>query len=164
MRLVGRALGRGAQALALVESLKARLEAVAARASALPRRPRVLLEWWPKPVIVPGKRCWSTEMIALAGGDSVFAERDVRSTPVETEDVREKAPELLLTAWCGVPHAKQDPSRLARRPGWEDLPGVRSGWMLAAEERCFGRPGPQLVEGVEWLHGRILAWAEGQQP
>ncbi len=164
MLLVGRALGRGKQAQVRVDSLKTRLEAVAARGSALPRRPRVLLEWWPKPVIVPGARCWSTEMIALAGGDPVFADRDVRSTPVETEAVREKAPEVLLTAWCGVPHAKQDPSRIAKRPGWEDLPGVRSGWMLAAEERCFGRPGPQLVEGVEWLHAKLLAWAQEQRP
>ena len=35
--------------------------------------------------------------------------------------------------------------------------------LRAAEERHFGRPGPRLVEGVEWLYAQVRAWA-GETP
>lgn len=159
IRLVGRLFGRGARAEAVVAELRGRLDAVAARAAGLPRRARVLLEWWPRPVIVPGRRCWTTEMIRLAGGESLFADLDVRSTPVELDAVPPRAPDILLTCWCGVPHERQKPASLALRPGWGELPAVRAGRLYAAEERLFGRPGPRVVEGVEWLHARIAEWA-----
>lgn len=159
IRTVGRIFGKGAEANALVASMQARLDAVEARAAVLPRRPKVFLEWWPKPVIVPGRMCWTTEMIRIAGGESAFGELEVRSTPVETFSVPERAPDILLTCWCGVPHAHQKPGKLGERPGWAAIPGVRDGQVFAAEERLFGRPGPRLIEGVEWLHERIAAWA-----
>jgi iron complex transport system substrate-binding protein len=83
----------------------------------------------------------------------------VRSTPVEDAAVPAREPDLLLTCWCGVPHERQQPGKLLNRPGWTEIPGVRDGQVFAAEERYFGRPGPRLVEGVEWLHERIAAWA-----
>ncbi|MDP2311072.1 MAG: cobalamin-binding protein [Pseudomonadota bacterium] len=159
IRTVGRLFGRGRQASELVASMQGRLDAVEARAAALPRHPTVFLEWWPKPVIVPGRQCWTTEMIRIAGGRSAFADLDVRSTPIETHAVPEREPDILLSCWCGVPHANQKPGRMGERPGWGDIPGVRSGQVFAAEECLFGRPGPRLVEGVEWLHARIAAWA-----
>ncbi len=158
--LVGRVLGRGAAASAHVASMRARLAAVEASAAQLPRRARVFLEWWPRPVIVPGRDCWTTEMIRIAGGDSVFADRPVRSTPIHDEAVIPTAPDLLLTCWCGVPHERQRPDKLREREGWADIPGVRSGRVYAAEERYFGRPGPRVVEGVEWLHGLVRDWAK----
>ena len=159
IQLVGRLVGRGAHAETVVAGMQARLTAVALRSAQLPRRARVFLEWWPKPVITPGRRCWTTEMIQIAGGDNVFGDLDVRSTPVETPSVIPFAPDILLTCWCGVPHERQKPEKMGERPGWDQIPGVREKRMYAAEERLFGRPGPRLVEGVEWLHERIAAWA-----
>lgn len=154
IRVVGRLVGRGAVAEGVVCAMQSRLDAVAARPPR--RRWRVFLEWWPRPVITPGRRCWSTEMIALAGGENVFADLDVRSTPVDDAAVVARSPDVLLTCWCGVPHERQRPDKLAERAGWNQLEAVRSGRVYAAEERFFGRPGPRLVEGVEWLHG-VLA-------
>ena len=139
--------------------MQARLDAVETGSRALPRRARVFLEWWPKPVITPGRQCWTTEMMAIAGGDNVFADLDVRSTPIEDDAVPPRAPDLLLTCWCGVPHDKQRPAKMTERAGWEKIPGVVTGQVFAAEECYLGRPGPRLVDGVEWLHERIAAWA-----
>lgn len=157
--LVGRVCGRGAKATEVVDGLRGRVESARARGAALPRRPRVFLEWWPKPVITPGRRCWSTEMIEVAGGVNVFADLDVRSTPIETASVIERAPDLLFTCWCGVPHDHQKPEKLALRPGWQGIPGIVSGDVHAAPEPLFGRPGPRLVEGVEWMHQHLVRWA-----
>jgi iron complex transport system substrate-binding protein len=159
IRTLGRALGAEAGAEVLVASLGSRLAAVEARAAALPRRARIFLEWWPKPVITPGRRCWTTDMMRIAGGENVFADIDARSQPIEDHRVPEREPDLLLTCWCGVPHDRQKPERMAGRPGWAELPAVRAGRLYAAQECWFGRPGPRLVEGVEWLHGLVAAWA-----
>jgi iron complex transport system substrate-binding protein len=70
-----------------------------------------------------------------------------------------RAPDILLTCWCGVPHDHQKPAKMAARAGWGDIPGVRSGQMFAADEHWFGRPGPRLVDGVAWLHERIVEWS-----
>lgn len=159
IRTLGRLVGRGERAESVVHEMTTRLSAARDRAETLPRRPKVFLEWWPKPVIVPGQRCWTTEMIRIAGGESSFGELDVRSTPILDERVVERAPDILLTCWCGVPHDKQRPAKMAERAGWAAIPGVQTGHLYAAEERYFGRPGPRLVDGVEWLQARIFAWA-----
>lgn len=161
IRLLGRHLGREERAERVVAAMQARLDAVARAAERLPARPRVFVEWWPRPVITPGRRCWSTEMIALAGGVNVFGELDVRSVPLEAERVVEAAPDLLFTCWCGVPHAQQKPEKMAARPGWDRIPGVRAGRLYAAPEPLLARPGPRLVEGVEWLHAHFADWAWG---
>lgn len=156
---VGRLLGAGARASALVDERRRRLDRVRAAAARFPRPARVYLEWWPKPLIVPGRRCWTTEMMQIAGGENIYADVDARSTPVDAADVARRAPDLMLTCWCGVPHAHQRPGRLPEREGWAQIPAVVTGHVFAAEEALFGRPGPRVVEGVEWLHQRLADWA-----
>jgi iron complex transport system substrate-binding protein len=148
----GRALGRGQQARELVEAFEAELSGFQAPSV----RPVVFLEWWPKPIITPGKHCWTTEMIQLAGGIPAFGELPVRSTPILSETVLERKPDLLLTCWCGVPHERQKPESLTKRPGWEELESVQKGRYYAADEHYFGRPGPRVVEGIKWLNRLIL--------
>lgn len=157
--LTGRLIGRAPQAHQVIAQMQARLKTIQDSAAQLPRKARVFLEWWPKPVIVPGKHCWTTEMIKMAGGESIFADLDLRSTPIQAEAVIERQPDLLLTCWCGVPHHKQRPEKMAERPNWSSIPAVQQGRMYAAEECYFGRPGPRIVEGVAWLHQRILELA-----
>lgn len=152
---IGRATGKGIAAQALVAQLKARLHELEAENAQTQARPKVFLEWWPKPVITPGRRCWTTEMIVLAGGEPAFADLDVRSTPILPEAVLERNPDILLTCWCGVPHDKQKPLSMAKREGWDKLPAVQKGRMYAANEHFFGRPGPRIVEGIVWLHKHI---------
>lgn len=164
IRTLGRLVGRGQVAEAVIAGMVARLAVVEARTARLPRRARVFLEWWPKPVITPGRLCWTQDMIHLAGGVNVFEDQDCRSTPIEADMVISRAPELLLTCWCGVPHERQRPDKLADRPGWSSIPGVRAGQVFAAEERLFGRPGPRLVDGVEWLSEKIVALIGSDEP
>lgn len=158
--LAGRVLGVAAQAHALIAGMKERLSRI--EAATPPRRPRVFLEWWPRPVIVPGRDCWTAEMIRIAGGESLFGDLELRSTPIESHRVPERQPDILLSCWCGVPHTKQRPEKMAEREGWGVMEAVQKGRMYAAEECYFGRPGPRLVQGVEWLHEKILLWDRGE--
>ena len=133
----------------------------------LPQRPSagvaVLVEWWPKPVIVPGARSWVSELIARAGGVNPFADRDVRSTPITDAEATDAAPEVVVISWCGVPLARYRRDVVQRRAGWAGVPAIASDAIVPITEAYLGRPGPRLVEGYDALCRAIDAAAEGRR-
>ncbi len=117
----------------------------------------ILVEWWPKPVIVPGRKSWVNEMLALAGGVNPFADRDAESLEISAEEARCAAPEAVVMSWCGVEEAKYRPHIVARRDGWQDVPAVRLGRIVPISEAWLGRPGPRLVDGIDRLRRVVEA-------
>jgi iron complex transport system substrate-binding protein len=152
-RAIGAALGREAEAEALVASMQAALVPVPVAG----RRPRILVEWWPKPVIVPGRRSWVVDLITLAGGEAPFADRDRKSTPITDDEARAAAPDAVVIAWCGVPLHRYRTDVVTRRPSWQDVPAIRAGRVVPITEAFLGRPGPRLVEGYRALQAVIAA-------
>ena len=112
-----------------------------------PAGPRVLVEWWPKPVIAPGRRSWVTDLLRLAGGVNPIGERDVRSTPIADDDVVALRPDAVVICWCGVPFHRYRKDVVERRPAWQALPALANGQIHCVPEAFLGRPGPRLVEG-----------------
>lgn len=120
-------------------------------------RPRVLVEWWPKPVYSPGQQSWVTDVIALAGGDNPFAQQPTQSLAVSEALLRSAAPNIVVMSWCGVPVHNYRPDIVLRRPGWAGVPAVKSGQVHAISEAYLGRPGPRLVQGYAALRALIAA-------
>jgi iron complex transport system substrate-binding protein len=130
-----------------------------------PVRPRILIEWWPKPVIAPGKRSWATEMIAIAGGANPIGDDEVASRPLGVEELCELDPDAIVIAWCGVPPEKYRRDVVLNRPGCADVAAVRTGRVFPIPEAFLGRPGPRLVEGVRALKRVVAACrAEAETP
>lgn len=121
------------------------------------RRPRLLLEWWPKPVITPTRDSWATELIELAGGENPWGQRPGKSTPLSDAEIFEAAPEIVVMSWCGVKVENYRAGLVRRRPGWQEVPAVRSGQIHAISEEFLGRPGPRLVQGYQALRRLIEA-------
>lgn len=147
---VGEATGRVREATELVHALRKRVAAVRARNEALPRL-RLYLEWWPRPLIVPSQRSWFNDMAAAVNAENVFAAKPGESAKVAEEEVLAQEPDHVLLCWCGTLQRKQDPSKVAQRPGWGRLKAVREGRVAALDEGLFGRPGPRVVDGIETL-------------
>lgn len=116
----------------------------------------ILVEWWPKPVIVPGRKSWVNEMLRLAGGINPFADRDAESLEISPEEAAAAGPEAVVMSWCGVEEAKYRPHIVARRDGWQDVPAVRNERIVPISEAWLGRPGPRLLDGIERL-GDVVA-------
>lgn len=116
----------------------------------------VLVEWWPKPVIVPGSDSWVTQLLTATGGRNPFADRDVKSTPISDEDAERASPDAIVISWCGVPPAKYRPEIVYRRPGWQKLDAVKARRVYCVPEAFLGRPGPRLVDGHHAL-AKIVA-------
>jgi iron complex transport system substrate-binding protein len=93
-------------------------------------------------------------MVALAGGVDLLATAGAPSTTIPWERVVDARPDVLVLMPCGfsIERTLAELDRLTSRPGWRDLPAVRSGAVYAvAGPAYFNRSGPRLVNGVELL-------------
>ena len=151
VRTIGRALGvpdRG-------EHLARELEAAFQPAGDHEERPSILVEWWPKPVIVPGAHSWVTQMLALLGAVNPWGEANEKSLPVDDEAVRSANPDAVIISWCGVPFDKYRPDVVRRRQAWRELPALLHDRIYCVSEAWLGRPGPRLVHGFEALRSIV---------
>lgn len=144
---IAEAIGRAEAGRRLVERLREELKPRPPRG----RRPRLLLEWWPKPVIAPTRDSWATELIELAGGDNPWGQRPGKSSPLTEAEIFAAAPELVVMSWCGVKVENYRAELVRRRPGWQALPAVRNDQIHAISEEFLGRPGPRLLQGYQAL-------------
>jgi iron complex transport system substrate-binding protein len=96
-RRLGMLMGREAAVGPLVDRIERRVAAV--REAVKPfSRPRVLYVLWPDPLIVPGRRSLVTELIAIAGGESITA-ADAEDYPrYSLEAAVAKSPEIIVLA------------------------------------------------------------------
>jgi iron complex transport system substrate-binding protein len=153
---VGELTGRKAEAVALVDGLRVRLDALSAALSQVTRRPRTLVLEWLEPPFAPGH--WVPEQVDLAGGDPGFAAVGEASRTTSATEISVFAPEAIVLAPCGF-YATDTLRQLprARLPaGWSELPAVkdRNVWAVDATS-YFSRPGPRVINGAEIL-ARIL--------
>ena len=146
IRRIAEALGLAVRGAELAHEMRAAMPPVHTA-----QRPKVLVEWWPKPVIVPARRSWVTDIIRLAGGENPWALHDAESTPLTAEHAQAAAPDAIVMSWCGVPERNYRAELVRRRPGWQAIPAVQHGRIHAITEAYLGRPGPRLVEGYRAL-------------
>jgi iron complex transport system substrate-binding protein len=166
LRLVAGLVGAHERAEAWIAGCRQRHDVIAAQAAAWPRRPRVYFEEWDEPMI--SAICWVSELLALAGGDDVFAELSTQSLGKNRviadplEPVR-RAPDIIVGSWCGK---KFRPERVAARAGWADVPAVRGGRLHEIKSADILQPGPAaLTDGLEQLHRICADWAaSNRQP
>lgn len=154
---IARALGVAERADAVVADMR---RAFAVPGVAEAARPTVLVEWWPKPVIVPGGQSWVAQMLAAAGARGPLDDEPVKSRPITDDEARAFDPDAVVIAWCGVPFARYRPDVVQRRPAWRDIRAVARGHVYCVAEAHLGRPGPRLVDGVRDLRRVVRACGE----
>jgi iron complex transport system substrate-binding protein len=148
---VGALTGRAEAAAAARADADARLAAVAGAVAGRPR-PRVVVLEWLDPVWPVGH--WVPDQVTAAGGTEVLGTAGAHTDPVDWARVVAAAPEVLVLAPCGFAPQRTlaELPALAARPGWADLPAVRSGRVWVVDGPAyFNRPGPRVVRGVEVL-------------
>lgn len=153
---IGGLLGVPERAAAHVAEMRAELDGVRARDDAVPSdgavgdaaRPNILVQWWPKPVITPGRRSWTTDVVEAAGGRATLGHEDHKSRPLTDDEVAELAPDAVVLSWCGVHPDKYRPDVVLRNERWQALPFVTERRVFCVGEPYLGRPGPRLVEGA----------------
>ncbi|MGA1203425.1 MAG: ABC transporter substrate-binding protein [Planctomycetota bacterium] len=160
IREIGALLEVEARAEALVASMADELAVI--EAAIPPGAPiPILVEWWPKPVIVPGARSWVTDLLARVGGVNPFGERDAKSLPIEPAEAEAAGAAAIAISWCGVEERNYRPEKVWGRAGWERVPAVRDRRVAPISEAYLGRPGPRVVEGARRLAALVAECRSG---
>ena len=152
-------VGQAEQGLDRLQAMRAELEAFAQRAAGFKRRPKVFFEEWDEPHI-SGIR-WVSELMGIAGGDDVFPELALQSLGkdriiADGQSVLDRAPDIIIGSWCGK---KFRPEKVAARPGWQDVPAVRTGQIFEIKSADILQPGPAaLTDGVAQMHRIFCQW------
>ncbi len=160
IRRLGALVGESARAEAWAAELGAGLDAIAAQAASLYRRPRVYFEEWDEPRI-SGIR-WVSELVGIAGGDEIFPERAQQALAknrilADDSDIIARAPDIVFGSWCGK---KFRPDKVAARAGWAQVPAVRDGALYEIKSPLILQPGPAaLTDGVREIARLIRQWA-----
>jgi iron complex transport system substrate-binding protein len=148
---LGRLVDRKLMAEALVAGYVARLERQAELASQVHTRPRVYFEEWDDPMISAIE--WVSELVELAGGRNVFADRAQQKLAsgrfVSVEEVVRRDPEVVFASWCGKAF---DRASFEARPGFSTLAAVRAGRVFEVPSPIILQPGPAcLTDGLDFL-------------
>lgn len=130
------------------ERLAEKIESAIAPRPCGSKRPQIAVEWWPKPVIVPGRDSWVTQMLDRAGAENPWAEVPEKSVVLDPEQPPDREVDAIIISWCGVPFEKYRPDVVKRRVAWKETGALRQQRIVAVSEAYLGRPGPRLIEGM----------------
>jgi iron complex transport system substrate-binding protein len=160
VRRLGAMVGASERSERYAAELEAHVAQVREAARRLARRPRVYFEEWDEPQISAIR--WVSELIDIAGGSDIFAERAASSLAqgrivADPQEVVRSRPDIIIGSWCGK---KFRPERVAARTGWADVPAVRNAELHEIKSPIILQPGPAaLTDGLDALQAIIVRWA-----
>ena len=148
-----------ARASDTIGRLRDQIDAFEARNVGQPRV-RVYFEEWDDPMVVAPE--WVSELIALAGGTDVFAEKSANAEferrGIEMADLIEKDPEVIVASWCGKPVNK---AAICARDGITAVDAVKNNRIFEVDGAAFLQPGPGILNGVTILRNILHPAAKG---
>jgi len=127
-------------------------------------RPSVAFIEWPDPIYVGGH--WTPQLIWRAGGRHPCNEAPeggtggaAKSFAVSAEAIVASSPDLVIVCPCGLDLAatRREAEQLYEEQWFRSLPAVQQGRVALVDgDAMFNRPGPRLVEALEWLAATLL--------
>ena len=156
IRLIGAAIGKTAEAEALVSEMQTTFAEIAAKSEKSGKTiyfEVMPLEWglWSA-----GSGTFMHELAEICGMKNAFADLDGWQ-PISQEQVIARNPDyIVLVTGMGDTAAAE----VMGRAGWGDIPAVRDGLVYNADSYMMTRPSPRLMDAAidlyEFLHGE--AW------
>jgi iron complex transport system substrate-binding protein len=145
VRTLAQATGRKDAGVDIVGQAAARIDRVQVALGGVDRVRVAALEWL-DPVFVGGH--WVPQLIEHAGGEDLLGLPGEPSEQRTWEDVAAIRPEVVVVMPCGydVERAYEEASRYGDR-----LAELGARVVIADAAGWFSRPGPRLVDGLEWL-------------
>jgi iron complex transport system substrate-binding protein len=147
---LGAIVGADSEAKLLIKNLENKITSTQALVKGK-KRPKVYFEEWDGPIISAIR--WVAELIEVCGGEYIFPEKAIgvmaKDRFVESNDVLEKNPDIILMCWCGK---KFDDNILKTRAGWERISAIRNNKVFELDPAIFLQPGPApILAGIDIL-------------
>ncbi len=139
-RELGRATGEGAAAAIVIDTMQRTLALVRAATLHLDR-PTVFWHVWDSPIYTIGAGSFLDELLTIAGGTNIYADRTEPSPQVSLEDIVKRDPYAILAG-------AQGKKSLMGSPLWQGVRAVREGRVLVIDTNLVGRPSVRAGEAA----------------
>ncbi len=150
LETVGKLTGHEKEAASLVDSLKARVQAVVNKVAPLSTRPVVYYELDatdPSAPYTSGPDTFVDLLIQTAGGENFGHNLKGDWVQVSVETLLARQPDFIVlgdNTYGGV-----TPEQVKARAGWDALSAVKDAKVFIFDDNTVSRPGPRLVDGLE---------------
>jgi len=157
IRRIAETTDKEVEAQGLTSEMESRIEAVTNQTEELEQRPRVFYIVWHDPLWTAGSGTFIHELIEKGGGVNIF--QNVTGYPtISIEEVIARDPEIIITSEWSYEWAI-NASELA------STNASQTGRIYTLDDDLVQRPGPRLVEGLEWfahfIHPEMFEEPEG---
>jgi iron complex transport system substrate-binding protein len=159
IRRVGEITDKEVEAQALTSEMESRIQAVTNQTEELEERPRVFYIIWDDPLQTAGSGTFIHELIEKGGGANICG--NITGYPIiSIEEVVARNPEVIITSsWPGVYEWAMNETTL------NATDARQNNRVFVCDDNLAQRPGPRLVEGLEWfayfIHPEIFEEPEG---
>ena len=143
IRRIGEITDKEVEAQALTSDMESRIQAVTSQTEELEQRPRVFYIVWNDPLWTAGSGTFIDELIEKAGGVNV-AENMTGYGTISIEEVIARNPEIIIASELSYDWAL-NATELA------STNASQSGRIYTCDDDLVQRPGPRLVEGLDWF-------------
>jgi iron complex transport system substrate-binding protein len=146
IRRVGEITDKEVEAQALTSAMASRIQAVTNQTAELEQRPRVFYIVWGgegSALWTAGSGTFIHELIEKAGGVNI-CQNITGYTTISIEDVLARDPEIIITSELSYDWALNAIELASTNAS-------QSGRIYTCDDNLVQRPGPRLVEGLEWF-------------
>jgi iron complex transport system substrate-binding protein len=157
IQLMGRMTGHDDQSADLVGRMRDRVERVreSTRHISSAKRVTVYYQVWDAPLTAAGPGSFIGEMIELAGGINIIADRAARYPQISEEALLQLNPDVILAPTSHA--ASLNPDDFRNKPGWRDLRAVKTNRIHLIDGDLVSRCGPRLVDALEAMAQALYA-------
>jgi iron complex transport system substrate-binding protein len=150
---IGKLIGHSENATQLNSDMYSRITSIATlTASATPRKVFYEVDASdPTRPYTVGSSSFVNDIIEISGGINIFKDVDIAYPQVGLEEVVARDPDVILLADAYAPVNPQSVEAAANRPGWKWITAVQTGGLVPINPDLFSRPGPRLIDGIEYL-------------
>ena len=144
IRRVGEITDKEVEAQALTSEMGSRIQAVTDQTEELEQRPRVFYIIWHDPLWTAGSGTFINELIGEGGGVNICQNITDYAT-ISIEKVVARDPEIIITSELSYAWAINATGPLA------STNASQADRIFTCDDNLVQRPGPRLVEGLEWF-------------
>ena len=141
---IGKITGKETEALELVNGMTNNIAEMEEQMDELEEKPRVFYITWHDPLWTVGRNTWIDDLINISGGVNIFSQYFESGAMVEIEWVILLDPEIIITSEWSYDWAL-NATELA------STNASQTGRIYTFDDDLAQRPGPRLVEGLEWF-------------
>jgi iron complex transport system substrate-binding protein len=139
-RELGRAVGESASAATVIDTMQRTLARVRKATLGLDH-PTVFWHVWDSPIYTIGAGSFLDELLTIAGGTNIYADRSEPSPQVSLEDIIKRDPRIILAGTSGK-------STIMTSPSWRGVRAVREGRVFVVDTNLVGRPSVRAGEAA----------------